>query len=68
MTDDATKAVEDCHVLLLWLLPHLDQSPRQRRFTLGDRIETELLDVLGAAAYTRHADTEGLRRAVFSSV
>ena len=32
------QAVEDCHQLLLWLIPLLDQFPRQRRFTLGERL------------------------------
>lgn len=40
------KAVEDCHELLAWMIPKLDQFPRNRRFTLGERIETGLLLVL----------------------
>ena len=40
------KAVEDCHELLAWIIPKLDQFPRNRRFTLGERIETGLLTVL----------------------
>jgi hypothetical protein len=50
------KVVQDCHELLLWLIPHLDKFPRSRRFTLGERLETELLEVLAAvtvAAYRR---------------
>ncbi|WP_376689837.1 hypothetical protein [Wenzhouxiangella sp. EGI_FJ10409] len=44
---DATpKAIEDCHGLLAWMLPHLDRFPRARRFTLGSRIEDGLLFVL----------------------
>lgn len=43
---DQPKAVEDCHALLAWIIPKLDQFPRQRRFTLGERIETGLLQVL----------------------
>lgn len=56
MADGTPRAVEDCHALLRWVIPHLDKFPRQRRFTLGDRIETALLDVLEAlvtAAYSR---------------
>jgi hypothetical protein len=48
--------VQDCHALLLWVIPHLDKFPRNRRFTLGERLETELLEVLAAltvAAYRR---------------
>lgn len=40
------KAVEDCHDLLAWMIPKLDQFPRNRRFTLGERIENGLLLVL----------------------
>lgn len=29
-----------------WMIPALDKFPRNRRFLLGDRIETGLLDVL----------------------
>ncbi len=35
-----------CHDLLLWLIPHLDKFPRNRRFTLGNRLEKGLLEVL----------------------
>ena len=50
------KAVDDCHQLLLWLIPKIDQFPRQRRFTLGERLETLLMRVLEAlveASYRR---------------
>jgi len=50
-------AVQKCHDLLLWLIPHLDNFPRNRRFTLGERLEQELLQVLAAlveAAYSRN--------------
>ncbi|TXH67411.1 MAG: diversity-generating retroelement protein Avd [Thiothrix sp.] len=49
------QAVEHCHQLLLWLIPQLDKFPRDRRFTLGERLETRLLHVLEllvAATYT----------------
>jgi hypothetical protein len=48
--------VEDSHQTLLWLIPTLDRLPRQRRFTLGERLESALLEVLEAlvqAAYRR---------------
>lgn len=54
--DDSPLAVQRCHELLLWLVPLLDQFPRNRRFTLGERIESGLLDVLKLlveAAYSR---------------
>lgn len=40
------KAVQDCHELLLWIIPCLDQFPRSRRFTLGERLEQGLLQIL----------------------
>lgn len=39
------QAVQLCHELLRWLMPHIDKFPRVRRFTLGERIETRLLEV-----------------------
>ena len=54
------KAVQDCHELLLWLIPQLDKFPRNRRFTLGERLEGALIDVLAAlttAAYARRKGT-----------
>lgn len=50
------QAVQACHELLLWLIPQLDKFPRVRRFTLGERLEVgllEVLEVLVEAAYTR---------------
>ena len=50
------KAVQDCHNLLIWLIPLLDNFPRNRRFTLGERLETsliEILELLVEAAYAR---------------
>lgn len=33
----APKVVEDCHQLLIWIIPLLDKFPRNRRFTLNKR-------------------------------
>jgi hypothetical protein len=55
MTSHIPQAVQSCHELLLWMIPHLDKFPRARRFTLGERLETGLLTVLELvveAAYT----------------
>jgi len=38
--------INDCHELLKWIIPQLDNFPRSRRFTLGDKVETLLLEVL----------------------
>jgi hypothetical protein len=40
------KALQDCHLLILWTLPHIDQFPKVRRFSLGSRIEEGLIFVL----------------------
>ncbi len=64
-TSSVSQAVQSCHDLLLWLIPHLDKFPRSRRFTLGERLEAGLLHVLELlveAAYTRNKDAP-LRRA-----
>jgi len=56
MKDKTPQAVQACHELLLWLIPQLDKFPRARRFTLGERIENGLLEVLELlvdAAYSR---------------
>ncbi|MGH8567939.1 MAG: hypothetical protein ACREXU_07935 [Gammaproteobacteria bacterium] len=53
------KAVEDCHTLIEWMIPKLDGFPRNRRFTLGERIEGGLLFVLERlveAAYLRQRE------------
>ena len=40
------KALQDCHALIVWMAPQLDQLPKARRYTLGSRIEDGLLFVL----------------------
>lgn len=59
------KSVQDCHNLLIWLIPLLDNFPRNRRFTLGERLENgllEILELLVQAAYTKNKG-ELLKRA-----
>ena len=47
MTKDTTpQAVQHCHQLILWIIPQLDKFPKNRRYTLGDKIEQGLLSVL----------------------
>ncbi len=51
------KAVQDCHNLIVWLIPLLDNFPRNRRFTLGERLESgmlEILECLVEAAYVKN--------------
>ena len=50
---------------MLWVIPQLDKFPRTRRFTLGERLESgllEVLELLTEAAYTRSKEA-ALRRA-----
>jgi len=53
--DTLPPAVQSCHDLLLWLIPKINNFPRNQRFTLGERLETGFLIVLEnlvQAAYT----------------
>jgi hypothetical protein len=65
VADLTPQAVQSAHELLAWLVPQLDTFPRNRRFTLGERIETavlEVLELLVEAAYSRDKDAP-LKRA-----
>ena len=56
MPNSTPQAVQACHDLIRWLVPQLDKFPRNRRFTLGERLEQALLEVLELlveAAYSR---------------
>ena len=56
MRTTPVESVETCHKLLLWLVPHLDKFPRNRRLTLGERRESTLLMVMEEvieASYSR---------------
>lgn len=69
MADQTPKAIEDCHDLLRWIIPQLSKFPRNHRFSLGERIESGLLEVLEclvAAAYSRdkRADLERANRRI----
>ncbi len=59
------KAVQDCHNLLIWLIPILDNFPRNRRFTLGERLEAGLIEILELLVEAAYAKTKRdvLRRA-----
>ena len=59
------KVIEDSHLLLQWLVPLLDKFPRNRRFTVGERLESRLLEMLQhlvEAAYSREK-SESLQQA-----
>lgn len=50
------KALQDCHALVIWMVPQLDRFPKVRRYSLGAHIEEGLLFVLEKlveASYTR---------------
>jgi len=56
MKDTTPQAVQAGHELLRWMIPHIDKFPRIHRFTLGERLESALLEVLELsveAAFTR---------------
>lgn len=62
--------VEDCHQCLLWLIPAIDKFPRQRRFTLGEKLETAMLNVLTIRSWighAMHAETLGLRKHILNT-
>lgn len=49
-------AIVKAYDLLKWMLPHVAKFPREHRFTLGDRVETQglmILELLVDAAYRR---------------
>ena len=63
--DNLPRAVQDCHNLLVWLIPLLDDFPRSRRFTLGERLEAgliEILELLVEAAYSKTREPVLVRR------
>ena len=60
--DQSPQAVDACHDLIVWILPKLDLIPRQRRFTLGSRIEALLLEVLERLIQASYAQPAEKRR------
>jgi hypothetical protein len=53
---EAANSIAKTYDLLKWLLPAVSKFPRDKRYTLGQRIEDKLLDVLElllSANYTR---------------
>ena len=49
--------IKQFYDLTLWYLHHIEKFPRSHRFTLGDRLESCLLDILetmSETAYTRN--------------
>lgn len=56
MSLQTPQAVQSCHELLLWLIPQVEKFPRAHRFTLGERLEERLLEILEnlvEAAYSK---------------
>ena len=54
--DNKLSVVARTYDFVLWLLPHIAKFSREHRFTLGDHLEREALDllmVLVEAGYTR---------------
>ncbi|MEZ5355839.1 MAG: four helix bundle protein [Bryobacteraceae bacterium] len=53
-------ALEKSYRLTLWLIPKIEKLPRSHRFTLGDRLYTQLLDLVTAltrATFARDKST-----------
>lgn len=46
MPDDPN-AIAKTHDLLKWLIPTISKFPKSQRYTIGQRIENKLLDILG---------------------
>ena len=58
------RAVEDCHALIGWMIPQLDRFPRSRRFTVGARLESALLEVLEALCEAAWSGARGREAAL----
>jgi hypothetical protein len=43
---DGLNAIAKAYDLLRWLLPTVSKFPKDKRYTLGQRIENKLLDIL----------------------
>ena len=43
---DAPNAIAETYDLLKWLMPVISKFPKDKRYTLGNRIENKLLDIL----------------------
>ena len=43
---DGVNSITKTYDLLKWLMPTVSKFPREKRFTLGERIENKLLSVL----------------------
>jgi hypothetical protein len=46
VAENELSVVTKTYDLALWVLPHVSRFPRNHRFTLGDRLESGVLDVL----------------------
>ena len=58
------QVVHDCHEALRWVIPQLDKFPRSRRFTLGERIESLLLQVLERCLEAAYSPNREKKRAL----
>jgi hypothetical protein len=65
-TDALPKAVQDCHKLMLLVIPLLDDFPRSRRFPFGIGLDVRLvgIPVITACSRTKYGR---LRRAKLKS-
>ena len=49
--------------LLAWIVPVIDRMPRARKFTIGERLESKLLDALVHAVVASYAHEKSALRA-----
>jgi hypothetical protein len=53
--DKTPQAIQCCHELHKWMIPQLDKFPRNRRFTLGEKIELQMLEVMSLLIEAQYA-------------
>jgi hypothetical protein len=56
MTDNSERtgaAIETHYQFLAWLVPAVEKFPKSQKFTLGDRVQTTALDVVGGGIHTK---------------
>ena len=57
--NEPPQTIHDCHALLLWIISQLNKFSRLRRYTLGERIETLLLQVLERLLEAAYSSSRG---------
>ena len=50
--------IQRCYDLIAWFIPRLEKLPRSHKYTLGDRIQNGLYDLLEALIRARYTPNE----------